>query len=63
MNYLLNAVWEVMEGISCVQNVLQTGRSNAICMMFGLGRDTVQYNTTTNISVESFLSPKKKFSI
>jgi len=30
-----------------VQNVLQTGRSAVKCMMFGLGRDTIQYNTIT----------------
>jgi len=57
MNYLLNAVWEVLEGIS---NVLQTGGSAVMCMMFGLGRDAIQYNTITNSSVKKFLSSKKK---
>jgi len=44
----------------CVQNVLQTGGSAVICMMFGLGRDAIQYNTITNSSVERFFVVKEK---
>ena len=46
--------------LKCVQNVLQTGGSVVMCMMFGLGRDTVQHNTITNSSAKKSFVLKNK---
>ena len=49
--------------LTFVQNVLQTGRTAVMCMMFGLVRDAVQCNTITNSSVKKFCLQKKGYNL
>jgi len=34
----------------CVQNILQTDESTIICMIFGLNKNTIQYNTIYDVA-------------
>jgi len=43
--YLLYTIKEVLYNNSYVQNILQTDKSTIICMLFGLNKNTIQYNT------------------
>jgi hypothetical protein len=43
--YLLCTIKEVLYSNSYVQNILQTDKSTIIGMIFGLNKNTIQYNT------------------
>jgi len=46
----LYTIKEVLCSNSYVQNILQTDKSTIICMIFGLNKNTIQYNTVQRIS-------------
>ena len=43
--YLLYTIKEVLYSNSYVQNILQTDDCTITCMVFGLNKNTIQYNT------------------